>query len=998
MSCPCDCCSGVQVVTSRAEENRPGLPRISHRPGCHATFVGAMQARLSSTDYPALAALKTRAPDDASMALCDAWAVAADVLSFYQDRVANEGYLRTATERRSVLELGRLTGYALRPGVAASIYLAYDLDANAGNVTIPVGTRAQSVPDAGEKMQTFETSEALEARAAWSQIKVRLSQPLWRSPQDDDEVYGVLATGLAFKGTATQLKLDDALLIDYGRGRQPVPYRVALVTSDDVAQITRVKLRAWDRANGANAPAAVVMKPTALRAAGLVEQLERPLSGQPRNATRVARDVAGTLVRGSEIYSRLLTRRSPALRDMLIPALRSFAAAGTTRSPIKVYALRSKAGLFGSAAPSRVVTVLGDGTNPVFGDLSPGLAWANLPEIAGRGERAAGQLVDLTHLPLDGSFEAIKPGSGIAPAYALVDFTAATGFEKLGTSVVTLAGNDTVSMSIGAAITARVSTLVTDQVWLKLPVAALHVELGSGFAPLLRRTQVYAQSELLELARDPLDAAVAGRDGELELDAYYDGLKPGMWVIAAGERADIDDPTIKVPAAERAMIAAVRHDVARIPAAAADSDGALPLPGDTLHTFVKLAAALAYTYRRSTFTLYGNVVRATHGETHREPLGGGDATRTFQRFTLKSPPLTWVAAPTPGGVASTLQVRVNQLLWQASADLAEASADARLYAIQRDDDEVTTVQFGDGVHGARLPSGPDNVAAVYRSGIGPMGNVRAGQVTLASDKPLGVKGVLNPLRASGGADPDTLEQARVNAPLAVTTLDRLVSVQDYTDFAQGFAGIGKAAAILLHDDRKSTVHVTVAGIEDEPIDETSELFLNLVDVLRRYGDPHLAVRVQVRDVLYLVLQARVAIDPAYAWEEVQPRIRAALLGAFGFAASGLGQPVFKSAILATIEAVRGVEHVSGLTMSALDAARLIDGIDAARPPAQDAGDGQGSDGKTGAGTSGATGTERRSPWIDVAAAGIGMDGKFVAAQIAYLPADVADCLILELAS
>jgi hypothetical protein len=733
-----------------------------------------------------------------------------------------------------------------------------------------------------------------------------------------------------------------------------------------------------------------------LGAAVLLAQLERPLSDQPRNATRVARDVAGTLVRGSEIYSRLLTRRSPALRDMLVPALRSFAVTGTARSPIKVYALRSKAGLFGSAAPNRVVTGLGDGANPVFGNLNPGLAWANLPEIAGRGERAAGQLVDLTHLPLDGSFEAIKPGSGIDPAYALVDFTAATGFEKLGTSVVTLAGNDTVSMSIGAAITARVSTLVTAQVWLKLPVAALHVELGSGFAPLLRRTQVYAQSELLELARDPLDAAVAGRDGELELDAYYDGLKPGMWVIAAGERADIDDPTIKVPAAERAMIAAVRHDVARIPPAdAADPDGASPLPGDTLHTFVKLAAKLAYTYRRSTFTLYGNVVRATHGESRREPLGGGDATRTFQRFTLKSPPLTWVAAPTPGGVASTLQVRVNQLLWQASADLAEASADARLYAIQRDDDEVTTVQFGDGVHGARLPSGPDNVAAVYRSGIGQMGNVRAGQVTLASDKPLGVKGVLNPLRASGGADPDTLEQARVNAPLAVTTLDRLVSVQDYTDFAQGFAGIGKAAAILLHDDRKSTVHVTVAGIEDEPIDETSELFLNLVDVLRRYGDLHLAVRVQVRDVLYLVLQARVAIDPAYAWEEVQPRIRAALLGAFGFATSGLGQPVFKSAILATIEAVRGVEHVSGLTMSALDAARLIDGIDAARPPAQDAGDGQGSDGKTG--TSGATGTAP-APWIDVAAAGIDEDGKFVAAQIAYLPADVADCLILELAS
>ncbi|HEY0233206.1 MAG TPA: putative baseplate assembly protein, partial [Dokdonella sp.] len=414
------------------------------------------------------------------------------------------------------------------------------------------------------------------------------------------------------------------------------------------------------------------------------------------------------------------------------------------------------------------------------------------------------------------------------------------------------------------------------------------------------------------------------------------------------------------------------------------------------------AAPLAYRYRRAGFTLYGNVVRATHGETRNEPLGGGDATRTFQRFTLKSPPLTYVAAPTPDGVASTLQVRVNQLLWKESADLAVAAAAARVYATTRDDAEATTLRFGDGVHGARLPSGPDNVAAVYRSGIGSSGNVRAAQITLATDKPLGVKGVLNPIRASGGADPDTLEQARTNAPLAVTALDRLVSVQDYADFARGFAGIGKSAAILLHADGKSIVHLTVAGIGDEPIDDTSDLYLNLVAALRRYGDPHLALRVQVRDVLALLLQARVAIDPDYAWEDVQPRIRAALLARFGFAASELAQPVFESAILAAIESVRGVVHVSGLQASALDSARLIAGIDPVDALAN-GDDGGGGDGGGGGGDGAAAiaivrGGERRAPpWIEVAAGGIAADGSFTPAQIAYLP-DVADNLILELAS
>ncbi|UUZ47661.1 hypothetical protein LP420_31550 [Massilia sp. B-10] len=114
--------------------------------------------------------LKTRAPDDFSMALLDAWAVTGDVLTFYQERIANEGYLRCATERRSVLELARLTGYALRPGVAASVFLAYALEKDAAPVVIPKGARVNSVPGPGEQMEAFETSEPLQARVEWNEL------------------------------------------------------------------------------------------------------------------------------------------------------------------------------------------------------------------------------------------------------------------------------------------------------------------------------------------------------------------------------------------------------------------------------------------------------------------------------------------------------------------------------------------------------------------------------------------------------------------------------------------------------------------------------------------------------------------------------------------------------------------------------------------------------------------------------------------------------------
>src|SRR5512147_1137707 len=92
-----------------------------------------------------LFALTTRERYDPSIALLDAWAIVGDILTFYQERIANEGYLRTATERRSIIELARLVGYRLRPGVAATVYLAYTLDNNINDeVIIPVGARAQS--------------------------------------------------------------------------------------------------------------------------------------------------------------------------------------------------------------------------------------------------------------------------------------------------------------------------------------------------------------------------------------------------------------------------------------------------------------------------------------------------------------------------------------------------------------------------------------------------------------------------------------------------------------------------------------------------------------------------------------------------------------------------------------------------------------------------------------------------------------------------------------
>ena len=189
----CGCCAGISVQTPQGETNRPGLSSVAYRTGTWATFRESMLARLSSSDYPALARLKTRDTDDYSIALIDAAAVMLDILSFYQERLANESYLRTATQLDSLTQLARLIGYQPSPGVSASTYLAFTIkaatglptDPAAGAITIPAGTQVQSVPAQGQSPQSFETSGNVLAKADWNALPVQTGVP-WTPRSGED--------------------------------------------------------------------------------------------------------------------------------------------------------------------------------------------------------------------------------------------------------------------------------------------------------------------------------------------------------------------------------------------------------------------------------------------------------------------------------------------------------------------------------------------------------------------------------------------------------------------------------------------------------------------------------------------------------------------------------------------------------------------------------------------------------------------------------------------
>ena len=92
----CGCCDGITIEAPVEIWNRAGLRALAARIGTHGRFKASLLSRLSSRDFPRLQALCTRDDEDFAIAFLDTAAVLADVLTFYQERIANESYLRTA--------------------------------------------------------------------------------------------------------------------------------------------------------------------------------------------------------------------------------------------------------------------------------------------------------------------------------------------------------------------------------------------------------------------------------------------------------------------------------------------------------------------------------------------------------------------------------------------------------------------------------------------------------------------------------------------------------------------------------------------------------------------------------------------------------------------------------------------------------------------------------------------------------------------------------------
>lgn len=961
--CNCGCCAGTRVLTPQWRNGTlPGLDSVSYRVGAWASFKETMLARLSSSEYPALASLKTRDDDDFTIAFLDANAMVLDILAFYQERLANESYLRTARQLRSLSELSRLIGYQPSPGVAASTYLSFTLrnapgqpvDPNSPPVTIPPATQVQSIPAQGQTAQVFETSSPIHAKADWSALGVLLRSP-WKPRMGDLGVY--------LQGVATQLQPGDIILVigderlqDHNSTHWDVRVLTAVI-ADTVNNRTYVT---WDQGLGS-------------------QRLNVPPAQQ--HPLFYAFRQRATLFGYNAVSPLLLTRDSVTFLQNAPGNIQS--AVPHAGNPGSNYQKGDTINVTGGNGTNGVLSVTQVGTNNAVTALaivSAGGGYATMQAAATTTTGAGtGLLVDITavsnHLlntnssdwnfqpPSGGSFihlDAVYPKIVPGGWIAMVNPNIPPPVPRSPSGYVTLYQATTVSAISRSAYgqSGKISQISTD----------ISTNLATYYGA-TRQTSVLAQSEYIAVADQSLDHPLYGT--MLDLDQLRPDLVGVQVVALSGVQQKIairpdtknlqfvpdDDSTAtaanpgalfvltypsNLPAAIdgsasswNGAVATLRVQdasgrtgtlqaagnqpfalahVALVPPAKTDplvSEFALissfssvndPYP----HTRIQLQSPLMNCYERSSARVNANVGLATHGQSVTEILGSGNGSQPNQTFTPKQSPLTYIQAPTPTGRRSTLEVKVNGETWAEVPSLFEQKPTRKDYSTLNESDGTTDIKFGDGVEGALLPSGQHNVVANYRIGLGASGNVAANSLTMLMDRPLGVNAVTNPEPATGGQDPQSIDDIRSNAPLTVLTLGRAVSLSDYENYAATFAGIANAHALWIPSGPGYGVFLTVAAVDGVALPPGNSTLANLVQSLQNYGKPLIPISAQSFIETLFGLTADIAYDPLYDQSAVQAAVLQALYGKYSFASRGFGQGVSADEVAAVIQSVTGV--------------------------------------------------------------------------------------------
>jgi len=317
----------------------------------------------------------------------------------------------------------------------------------------------------------------------------------------------------------------------------------------------------------------------------------------------------------------------------------------------------------------------------------------------------------------------------------------------------------------------------------------------------------------------------------------------------------------------------------------------------------------------------GNLLRVHHGKTTASVLGSGDATQVGQRLATPNAPIAYDLDDSGNPVPSML-LRVAGVRWDEVPSLY-GEGGAEVFATRLGPDGSETVEFGDGVQGARLPTGRGNVAASYRVGGGIAGEVASGAIDTLLGSVRGVKKVRGAGPTEGGADQDQESSLRRLVPTRARAFGRAVSAEDLVDLSLGYPGVTHAAT--RNGDGPPGCACGGGGLHlafirsgtSGPRPPLAAEIDSLAGYLDARRDATVPLCVCAGIVTRPQLTAALAVDPRRDPATVAVAVATALAdpdGNLGPDQRLLGQPLDRSDIFAVIHGVTGVVGVASLDL------------------------------------------------------------------------------------
>jgi hypothetical protein len=257
----------------------------------------------------------------------------------------------------------------------------------------------------------------------------------------------------------------------------------------------------------------------------------------------------------------------------------------------------------------------------------------------------------------------------------------------------------------------------------------------------------------------------------------------------------------------------------------------------------------------------------------------------------------------------------GKMQWSPQYDLLASDKFAADFVVENELDGISYLRFGDDVLG-EMPLAGSTFTATYRIGNGRAGNVGPEAISRIATKGAGIKRVRNPLPASGGTDPEPMEQVRLYAPQAFRTQERAVTEADYAEMAQRHPGVQKAIATIRWTGSWHTAFVTIdrKGGSDVDADFKDEMLA----FLERYRIA--GYDIEINSPIYVPLDIAMAIcvKPGYFRSDVRQSLletfnnRELVNGRRGFFYPDnftFSQPVYLSRIYEAAMEVAGVASV-----------------------------------------------------------------------------------------